>query len=86
MDSITNWDFGSLETYHSVEPFEKFQEDEFLDISLVPLLQAELWKAQSRIKELEAEKFGSSQEKIRCFIRNQRKGQEENTDDPFLIT
>ncbi|VVA91011.1 unnamed protein product [Arabis nemorensis] len=74
MDSITNWYFGSLETYHSVEPFEKFQEDEFLDISLVPLLQAELWKAQSRIKELEAEKFGSSQEKIRS--KRGKKGKE----------
>lgn len=79
MESITKWDLGSLETYHSVEPYEKFQEDEFLDISLVPHLQAALWKAQSRIKELEAEKFGS-QENIRCFIRNQRKGWEENTD------
>lgn len=83
MGSITKWDLGSLRTYYSVEPCEKFQEDEFLDIGLVPQLQAELWKAQSRIKELEAEKFGSEQN-IRCFIRNQRNGREETT-DPFVV-
>ncbi|KAL1188670.1 hypothetical protein V5N11_022912 [Cardamine amara subsp. amara] len=72
----TKWDLGSLRTYYSVEPYEKFQEDELLGISLVPCLQAELWKAQSRIRELEAEKFGS-EENIRCFNRN---GREETTD------
>lgn len=79
MKSITKWDLGSLRTYYSVETCDKFQEDEFLDISLVPCLQEELWKAQSRIRELEAEKFGS-EETIRCFNRNQRNGREETTD------
>ncbi|XP_010493143.1 PREDICTED: protein BRANCHLESS TRICHOME-like [Camelina sativa] len=74
MESITKWDLGSLRTYYSIEPWEKFQEEEVLDISLVPQLQGELWKAQSRIKELEAEKYGS------CFIRNQRFEREKTTD------
>ncbi|KAG7653948.1 hypothetical protein ISN44_As01g011680 [Arabidopsis suecica] len=82
MESTTKWDLGSLRTYYSVEPCEKFQEDEFLDISLVPRLQAELWKAQSRIRELEAEKFGS-EENIKCFFRHQRNEREETT-DPFV--
>ncbi|KAG2320025.1 hypothetical protein Bca52824_013238 [Brassica carinata] len=61
MEGITKWDLGSFRTYYSVEPCEKFQEDEYLQSSLVPRLEAELWKAQSRIKELETEKFGSKE-------------------------
>ncbi|CAH2038229.1 unnamed protein product, partial [Thlaspi arvense] len=80
MESITKWDLGSLKRHYSVEPYENFQQDEYLvDGSLVPRLQAELWKAQSRIKELETEKFGSK-EIVRCIISNQRKRREENTD------
>ncbi|KAH0921290.1 hypothetical protein HID58_021308 [Brassica napus] len=56
MERITKWDLGSFRTYYSVEPSEKFHEDEYLDGSLVPRLETELWKAQSRIKELETEK------------------------------
>ncbi|KAL9305816.1 putative protein BRANCHLESS TRICHOME [Arabidopsis thaliana] len=82
MESITEWDLGSLRTYYSVEPSENFQEDEFLDFNLVPCLQTELWKAQTRIKELEAEKF-KSEETIRCLIRNQRNEKEETT-NPFV--
>ncbi|RID57409.1 hypothetical protein BRARA_F00782, partial [Brassica rapa] len=66
-------------TYYSVEPSEKFHEDEYLDGSLVPRLETELWKAQSRIKELETEKFGST-ENIRSFIRDQRISREDNSD------
>ncbi|WZY97521.1 hypothetical protein YC2023_069850 [Brassica napus] len=55
MERITKWDLGSFRTYYSVEPSEKFHEDEYLDGSLVPRLETELWKAQSRIKELETE-------------------------------
>ncbi|EOA36218.1 hypothetical protein CARUB_v10010144mg [Capsella rubella] len=79
MESITKWELGSVRTYYSIKSRENFQEDEFLDISLVPRLQEELWKAQSRIKELEAEKFGSG-DNVRCFIRNQRNEREETND------
>ncbi|CAF1924963.1 BnaCnng18090D [Brassica napus] len=79
MERITKWDLGSFRTYYSVEPSEKFHEHEYLDGSLVPRLETELWKAQSRIKELETEKFGST-ENIRSFIRDQRIIREENTD------
>ncbi|CAH8372128.1 unnamed protein product [Eruca vesicaria subsp. sativa] len=79
MEAITKWDLGSFRTYYSVEPSEKFQEDEYLDRSLVPRLEAELWKAQSRIKELETEKFGSKGD-LRSFIRNQRTSRDEKTD------
>ncbi|KAH0877211.1 hypothetical protein HID58_064605 [Brassica napus] len=82
MERITKWDLGSFRTYYSVEPSEKFHEHEYLDGSLVPRLETELWKAQSRIKELETEKFGST-ENIRSFIRDQRIIREENT-DPLL--
>lgn len=79
MEGLTKWDLGSLRTFYSVEPSEKFQEDEYLDGSLVLRLETELWKAQSRIKELETEKSGSKGD-IRCFIRDQRKSREVNTD------
>ncbi|RID52075.1 hypothetical protein BRARA_H02698 [Brassica rapa] len=79
MEGITKWDLGSCRTYYSVEPYEKFQEEENIDGSLVPRLQDELWKAQSRIKELETEKIGSKEN----GIRNQRISWEENTDSLF---
>ncbi|KAF8090701.1 hypothetical protein N665_0469s0036 [Sinapis alba] len=76
MEGVTKWDLRTLRTYYSVEPRETFQEDEYLDGSLVPRLETELWKAQSRIKELQTKTKGD----IRCFIRDQRKSREENTD------
>ncbi|KAF8051887.1 hypothetical protein N665_1657s0007 [Sinapis alba] len=79
MEGITKWDLGSFRTYYSVEPYEKFQEEENVDRSLVPRLEAELWKAQSRIKELETEKFGSKEN----GIRNQRISWGENADSLF---
>lgn len=75
MEGVTKWDLGSFRTYYSVEPCEKFQE-EYVDGSLVPRLEDELWKAQSRIKELETEKFGSKEN----VKRNRRISWEENTD------
>ncbi|CAN6901856.1 unnamed protein product [Brassica oleracea] len=79
MEGITKWDLGSCRTYYSVEPYEKFQEEENIDGSLVPRLQDELWKAQSKIKELETEKIGSKEN----GIRNKRISWEENTDSLF---
>ncbi|CAN8294176.1 unnamed protein product [Cochlearia groenlandica] len=81
MESLTKWDIGSLKTYYSVEPYEDFQEEEYVNPSLVPRLQAELWKAQSRIQELEAQNFGS-EEKIRCLIRKWY--DETTTTDPLV--
>lgn len=75
MEGVTKWDLGSFRTYYSVEPCEKFQE-EYVDGNLVPRLEDELWKAQSRIKELETEKFGSKEN----VKRNRRISWEENTD------
>ncbi|XP_024008082.1 uncharacterized protein LOC18993708 [Eutrema salsugineum] len=83
MESISKWDLESVRTYYSVEPREKFQEDKYLDGSLVDRLEAELWKAQSRIKELETEKFGTK-ENIRRFIGNERRFREEINNDPFV--
>ncbi|KAG2243606.1 hypothetical protein Bca52824_094560 [Brassica carinata] len=77
MEGLTN--LGSFRTYYSVEPSQQFHEDKYLDGSLVPRLETELRKAQSRIKELEREKYGSK-ENIRSFLRNQRISHEENTD------
>ncbi|KAJ0247943.1 hypothetical protein HA466_0163270 [Hirschfeldia incana] len=79
MEGITKWDSESFRTYYySVEPCEKFQEEEYLDGSLVPRLGAELWKAQSRIKELE------TKNNIRCLIRSQRISTMEENTDPLV--
>ncbi|CAA7037782.1 unnamed protein product [Microthlaspi erraticum] len=84
--SITKWDFGSLRTYYSVEPYEEFTQDEYVrDASLVPRLQAELWKAQSRIKELEAERkcpdpfVDYLKEELRKERKERKRAQAENS-------
>lgn len=43
MEGLTKWDLESLRTFYSVEPNEKFQEDEYLDGSLVACLETELY-------------------------------------------